>query len=163
MFECVCVCVCACLSVCVCVCMFECLCVCVCMFECVCVCVCVCVFMTELHKCFSFCCFCCFCYTGATKEDPPLSVKLRRAFLHSQLLHRATAVGLCELRSAQRWCRLLDSTVCGTPNPNYAEYKVVSCTLGMAFFWGILFRSSPPPFLPPSTKLKLKKSLSIVY
>ena len=49
-------------------------------------------------------------------------------------------------------------TVCGTPHPNYAEYKVVGCALGMAFFWQTLFRSSPPPFLPPSTKLKLKKS-----
>ena len=42
-------------------------------------------------------------------------------------------------------------TVCGTP---YAKYKVVilvSCALGMAFFWQTLFRSSPPPFLPPST------------
>ena len=127
MFECVCVCaclsvcvcVCACLSVCVCVCVcvHVWVCLCVCVWVCVCmhvwvsewVCVCVCVCMTELHKCFSFCCFCCFCYTGATKEDPPLSVKLRRAFLHSQLLHRATAVGLSELRSAQRWRRLLHS------------------------------------------------------
>ena len=57
-------------------CVYACLSVCVCL--CVCVCVCVCV--TEHHKyvCYySFCCFCCFCYTGATKEDPPLSVKAR--------------------------------------------------------------------------------------
>ena len=113
MFEYVCVCVCECLSVCVCVHVWVCLCVCV--FECVCVhvwvseWVCVSVCITELHKCFSFCCFCCFCYTGATKEDPPLSVTLRRAFLYSQLLHIATAVGHSELRSAQRWRRLLHS------------------------------------------------------
>ena len=61
-----------------------------------CVCVCVCVCVTELHKCFSFCCFCCFCYTGATKEDPPLSVKLRcspmlrasNRLAHTHIKHR---------------------------------------------------------------------------
>ena len=107
---------------------------------------CVCVCMTELHKCSSFCCF---CYTG---EDPPLSVKLRRAFnCSTELQLLATSSYVQPSDGAGSY------TVCGTPHPNYAEYKVVGCALGMAFFWQTLFRSSPPPFLPPSTKLKLEK------
>ena len=51
-------------------------------------------------------------------------------------------------------------TVCGTPYPSYAEYRVVilvSYALGMAFFWQTLFHSSPPPFLPTCTKQEVLK------